>query len=90
VFAAFRRQPDIAFGNIVGSNIYNILGILGITAIIEPVPVPPAIARTDVWIMLAATMMLLVFSASGWRISRLEGGIFVAAYAAYLALVVFS
>jgi cation:H+ antiporter len=87
VLAAFRRQPDIAFGNVIGSNIYNILGILGVTAIIEPIPVPPEIARTDVWIMLAATVMLLFFSVSGWRISRVEGGFFLAAYAGYLVFV---
>ena len=90
VLAAVRRQPDIAFGNIVGSNIYNIFGILGVTAIIEPIPVPPEIARTDAWIMLGATLMLLVFSISGWRISRREGAVFLAAYGAYLFLVGFS
>jgi cation:H+ antiporter len=87
VLAASRRQPDIAFGNIVGSNIYNIFGILGITAIVEPIPVPPEIVRTDVWIMLAATGMLLFFSMSGWRISRIEGGILLAGYGAYLLFV---
>jgi cation:H+ antiporter len=87
VLAAFRRQPDIAFGNIVGSNIYNILGILGITAILEPIRVPPEILRTDIWIMLGATALLLFFSISGWRISRTEGGIFLAAYGAYLLFV---
>lgn len=87
VLAAFRRQPDIAFGNIVGSNIYNILGILGITAILEPIRVPPEILRTDIWIMLGATVLLVFFSTSGWRISRTEGGTFLAAYGAYLLFV---
>jgi cation:H+ antiporter len=87
VLAAFRRQPDIAFGNIVGSNIYNILGILGVTAIIEPIPVPSEIVQTDIWIMLAATGMLLFFSITGWKISRVEGGVFLTAYCAYLLFV---
>jgi cation:H+ antiporter len=87
VLAAFRRQPDIAFGNIVGSNIYNILGILGVTAIIEPIPVPSEIVQADIWIMLAATGMLLFFSMTGWRISRSEGGVFLTAYCAYLLFV---
>jgi cation:H+ antiporter len=87
VLAAFRRQPDIAFGNIVGSNIYNILGILGITAILEPIRVPPEILRTDIWVMLGATVLLVFFSISGWRISRAEGGTFLAAYGAYLLFV---
>jgi cation:H+ antiporter len=90
VLAAIRRQPDIAFGNVVGSNIYNVLGILGITAIIEPIPVPPEIAAADAWIMLAATALLLLFSISGWRISRAEGGIFLAGYGAYLYFVTLS
>jgi cation:H+ antiporter len=87
VLAAIRKQPDIAFGNIVGSNIYNILGILGATAIIEPIPVPAEILEADIWIMLAATVMLLFFSVSGWRITRIEGGMFLAAYVAYLLFV---
>lgn len=87
LLAAFRRQPDIAFGNVVGSNIYNILGILGITAILEPIRVPPEILRTDIWIMLGATVLLVFFSTSGWRISRIEGGTFLAAYGAYLLFV---
>jgi cation:H+ antiporter len=89
VLAAWRRQPDIAFGNIVGSNIYNIFGILGITAIVEPIPVPPELLDTDIWVMLGATALLLVFSLTGWRLSRLEGGLFLAAYGAYLAFIVF-
>jgi hypothetical protein len=44
------------FGNVIGSNIYNILGILGITALVRPIPIPPQIAELDVWIMLAATL----------------------------------
>jgi cation:H+ antiporter len=90
LLAALRRQPDIAFGNIVGSNIYNILGILGVTAIVEPIPVPREIVQTDIWIMLAATAMLLFFAISGWRISRIEGGVLLAAYGVYLAFVTLS
>ena len=86
VMAALRNQSDVAFGNVVGSNIYNILGILGITAIVIPVPVPPEIMRLDLWVMIAATALLLVFAVSGRRITRWEGGVLVALYLAYLAL----
>ncbi|MFM2042692.1 MAG: hypothetical protein RLY86_1268 [Pseudomonadota bacterium] len=86
VMAAWRNQADVAFGNVVGSNIYNILGILGITAIVIPVPVPPEIMRLDLWVMIAATALLLVFAVSGRRITRWEGGVLVALYLAYLAL----
>jgi cation:H+ antiporter len=88
VMAAVRRQSDVAFGNIVGSNIYNVLGILGVTAIVRPIPVPPEIARLDIWVMLAATVLLLVFSVTGWRVTRAEGGVLLAAYIAYVGYLV--
>lgn len=84
VMAAIRRQADIAFGNIIGSNIFNILGILGVTGLVHPIVVPAEIARVDIWVMLAATVLLLGCSATGWRLSRMEGGLFVLSYAAYL------
>jgi cation:H+ antiporter len=90
VLASWRRQPEIAFGNIVGSNIYNVFGILGVTALIEPVPVPPEFLRVDIWVMLGATVLLFLFAITGWRISRVEGGLFLGAYAAWLGLTILS
>lgn len=81
--AALRRQGDIAFGNVVGSNIYNILGILGITALVKPIPVPAQIVTFDIWVMLAATAALSLAAVTGWRVSRAEGTAFLVAYAAY-------
>ena len=78
----------MALGNIVGSNIFNVFGILGVTAIVEPIVVPPEIARVDVWVMLAASLALIVFSLTGARLSRAEGGLFIAAYVAYMASLV--
>ena len=86
VIAALRRQPEIALGNVLGSNIYNVLGILGVTALVHPLDVPEAILGRDIWVMLAATLALLAF---GWwfrRIARLVGGAFLAAYLAYNAV----
>lgn len=83
IVAAFRNQADIAFGNIVGSNIYNVLGILGVTALIRPIPVPPPIAAFDIWVMLGATLVLFVAAMTAWRISRWEGGLMLAFYVAY-------
>lgn len=85
VAASLRRQGDIALGNILGSNIYNALGILGATAIVQPLAVPAAILRFDIWVMLAATLLLIVFAITGRRLSRGEGAVFLAAYAGYLA-----
>lgn len=84
VMAALRKQGDIAFGNIVGSNIYNVIGILGVTAIVKPIPVPPEIMRLDIWVMLAATALLFVAAISRWRIGRAEGAIMLLGYAAYV------
>jgi len=86
VVATLRRQGDIAFGNIVGSNIYNILGVLGATALVQPIPVPPEVLRQDLWVMLGATALLVVFTVTGWRLARGEGGILMACYAGYIAV----
>jgi len=84
--AALRRQADVAFGTIVGSNIFNVLGIAGLTAVVRPIPVPPEIAGFDIWVMLGAALLLVVFAATGWRINRWEGATFLLAYLAYLVL----
>lgn len=86
VMAAMRGHGDVAFGNVIGSNIFNVLGIAGLTAVVIPIPVPPDIARLDVWVMLAAALLLVLFAATGWRIVRWEGVAFLATYAAYLAV----
>jgi cation:H+ antiporter len=88
ITAAVRKQPDIALGNIIGSNIFNVLGILGVTALVHPVEVPAAILALDIWAMLGATVLLLVCAATGARLSRGEGGLFLAAYAAYLVVLI--
>ncbi|MWD27721.1 calcium/sodium antiporter [Aquicoccus sp. SCR17] len=88
VMAAIRRQDEIAFGNVLGSNIYNILGILGVTALVEPIAVPPEIMQVDGWVMLAATAALILFAITGQRINRAEGGVLLTGYAAYLAWLV--
>ena len=85
VVASVRRQPDVAFGNVVGSNIYNVLGILGVTALVKPVPVPDQIGGFDVWVMVAATVALLAVAITGWRIVRGEGLALLAAYGVYVA-----
>lgn len=88
IVAAVRGHSDVAFGNVIGSNIFNIFGILGVTALIQPIPVPPEIARLDIWIMLAATAALVVVTVTGWRITRSEGGLLLGSYAAYIGFLV--
>lgn len=84
--AVIRKHGDVALGNVVGSCIYNICGILGLTAVIHPIAVPAEIARFDVWIMLGVTLLLLLQLRSGWRLSRVEGAVLLALYAGYTAL----
>ena len=85
IIAVRKRQGDVALGNVIGSNIFNILGILGVTAMVKPMAVPPEIARFDVWVMAAAAVLLVIFAKTGWRIARLEGAVMVCLYVGYLA-----
>ena len=82
LIAALRRQTDIAVGNVLGSNIYNVLGIGGATGVIAPTLFPPDIAGADVWVMVTASLALMVF-AFGGRITRLEGALMLSAYIGY-------
>lgn len=84
VMAAIRRHGDVAFGNVVGSNIFNILGIAGTTAVVAPIDVPPEIVQLDIWVMVGTALLLVVFATTGWRVSRREGGVFLALYGLYL------
>ena len=87
VVAGLRKQGDVAFGNIVGSNIYNILGIGGFTALIAPGPVPTEIVTFDNLVMVGVSMALLGFAWTGFRIARWEGAVLLGGYAAYLVAI---
>jgi cation:H+ antiporter len=89
VMAAFRRHADVALGNIVGSNIFNILGILGVTALVRPIDVPADIAAFDIWLMSLVTAGLIVLAVTGWRLSRGEGVLLLAGFGAYIGWQVF-
>lgn len=84
VVAALRGQPSVAVGNILGSNIYNILGVGGITAILAPTVVPTQIVIYDNLVMVAACLLLLLFARTGFRITRIEGLLLLACYTAYI------
>jgi cation:H+ antiporter len=86
--AARKGESDVALGNIIGSNVFNILGILGVTALLSPLTVPAQFSGFDVWVMVGATAALLVFAHSASRISRTEGGLLLAAYVAYTGALV--
>ncbi len=84
VTAALKRHSDVALGNVVGSNIFNILGILGITALVSPVGVDPGIARFDAPLMAAVTLALLIVLYMRDSITKRMGGAMVGVYAAYI------
>lgn len=84
VVAAIRRHGDVAVGNVVGSNLFNILGIMGVTAMVRPIPVPDQFLSFDLWLMLASSVVLLLFVLRGASINRMAGTILAAGYAIYL------
>jgi cation:H+ antiporter len=86
VIAAIKKHGDVAFGNILGSNIYNTFGILGITAAVHPLDVPFEIIEFDIWVMLVATVLLLFFAVSGWIVSRREGAVLLGLYVLYIGV----
>lgn len=85
--AAWRGQSDIAIGNVIGSNLFNILGIMGTAPLLRPV-VCPAISPVDWAVMVVLTLILLPLMRSGGVISRTEGGLLLASYAGYTAYLI--
>ena len=85
VVACYRGERDIAVGNVVGSNIFNILTILGVTATVSGVPVNSAAISFDIPVMLAVAVACLPIFYTGNRISRWEGLLFISYYVAYTA-----
>ena len=85
VIAALRGRADLALGNVIGSNIFNILSILGITALFDALPVPEQMLDRDLWIMLATALLPAPFLFRRWPINRPVGAAFVAGYGLYVA-----
>lgn len=86
--AARRGRDDIAIANVIGSNIFNILGIVGATALIVPLPVPEEIRARDFAWMLGAAALLFPLMWSGMRVARSEGGLLLAGFVVWLGLLV--
>ncbi|MEM1429199.1 MAG: calcium/sodium antiporter [Pseudomonadota bacterium] len=87
VMAALRRQADVALGNVIGSNMFNLLAIIGISSFVGPIPVDPMFLRFDLWVMLGASVLLAPFVFWHWRIGRAWGIALTGAYIAYLGVV---
>jgi cation:H+ antiporter len=86
--AAVRKEADIAVGNIVGSNIFNILAILGVAPLISPI-YGEGIRMMDVYVMMGVSLLLLPMLRTGFRLSRWEGGLLLSIYGGYLAYLLF-
>lgn len=87
MMAALRRQADVALGNVIGSNMFNLLAIIGLSSLVGPIPVDPPLLRFDIWVMGAATLGLGYFVLLGRDITRAWGGVLVALYVGYIAVV---
>jgi cation:H+ antiporter len=85
IIAAVRRHGDVAIGNVLGSNLFNITGIIGLTAMIKPLSAPTQILHFDLWIMLFVSVLLIPIFLSKRPVGRVLGGFFCAAYLVYIA-----
>ena len=87
VMAALRRQADVALGNVIGSNMFNLLGIMGVASLVGDIPVSPEILSFDIWIMLGASLALIPFVFFKMDITRIWGAILSVLYVTYLFVV---
>ncbi|GAB4231400.1 MAG: calcium/sodium antiporter [Methyloligellaceae bacterium] len=87
VAAAMRGHAGVALGNVLGSNLFNILAIMGLTALVTPVPVPEVIKQMDIWVMLGASGAAAIFILGRRPITRIPGLAFVTFYLAYIIYV---
>ncbi len=87
VMAAIRQHGAVAIGNVIGSNIFNLLAIIGITAVIIPIDVPQEVLKLDVWVMLACAVLLTALAGFKVCLGRVSGFVLTAAYALYIASV---
>jgi cation:H+ antiporter len=87
VMAAIRQHGAVAIGNVIGSNIFNLLAIIGITAVVVPIDVPPEVLKLDIWVMLACAILLMVLAACRICLGKISGLVMTGAYALYIASV---
>jgi len=88
--AAYRKNPEIAVGNIVGSNIFNIFFVLGISAVIKPLPFNPS-NNVDIGVVILASLLLFLWMFTGKKrsLDRWEGIVFLILYVGYISFIVY-
>lgn len=84
VMAALRKETDVAVGNVLGSNMFNLLGIIGVAAMVAPIPVGETFFQVDLWVMLGSSLLLAPFILMRMNFSRAWGALFIAGYVAYI------
>lgn len=84
IIAGRKGESDVSMGNIIGSNIYNLLAILGITAMVQPLAIDPSLLKFDLWVMAGTTALVMAIPLVTGRINRITGAVFAAGYAGYL------
>jgi len=89
VVAAMRGHTDVALGNVVGSNLFNILAVVGAVALVMPLEVPQQLLDFDLWLMLGVTVLMLPYLIGGWRLGRSVAVSFLVGYAAYVSAQVY-
>jgi cation:H+ antiporter len=87
VMAAIRQHGAVAIGNVIGSNIFNLLAIIGITAVVVPIDVPQEVLKLDIWVMLACAVLLTALAGFKVCLGRISGFVMTAAYGLYIASV---
>ncbi len=83
IVAAYHKHNDIAIGNVIGSNLFNMFGVIGVAATILPIPVSEQFRNFDIWVMMLVALILLPVMRTGFKIDRMEGGLFLLAYVGY-------
>lgn len=86
VVAAYRRHPELALGNVLGANMFNILGVMGTVSLVTRLQVPTKIADFDLWVMLGVTMFFVAWMIFTRRLGRPLALVFLAVYGAYVAV----
>ena len=85
VMAALRKQADVALGNVIGSNMFNLLAIIGIASLVSPIPVAEEFLQFDLWVMLGASLLLAPFVFLSWHLTRIWGLVLTALYVVYVS-----
>jgi cation:H+ antiporter len=87
VMAALRKQADVALGNVIGSNMFNLLGIIGVAALVGEIPVDPQFLNFDLWVMLGTSLLIIPFVFFKIDITRVWGIALTSAYVVYVSVI---